>query len=213
MADSERTIVPLDPSRRSEAAELLADAFFDDPLSQYIIPDESKRRHGITRMMARCLHYGMLYGHVETTEEMEGLAVWIKPKYMDFNFIRTVRSGLIFVSWLLGRSAMQRFSKANKVADRLHAKYAAESHWYLFVLAAKSGCQRRGVGTALMQHGLARIDAEGLPCYLETNTEKNVGYYLGQGFEMVEHDSIGEGNLGFWAFLRDPKSPKNSDCT
>ena len=202
MAISKPTIVPLQPSLRSEAVELLADAFFDDPFSRYMIPDESKRRRGVARMMGRCLNYGMLYGHVETTEDLEGLAVWLKPQYANFNFPRLLRSGMIFVPWILGRSASRRFSRANKMADRLHAKYAAESHWYLFILAVRPDCQRRGVGGALLRHGLARIDAQGLPCYLETTSKKNLDYYPRHGFEMVEHKSLDGEAVDFWAFLR-----------
>ena len=212
--DSKPTIVPLKPSRQVEAVELLADAFFDDPFSQYMIPDESKRRRGVTRMMGRCLNYGILYGHVETTfsaSRMEGLAVWIKPQYVNFNFARTLRSGMIFLPLLLGRGASRRFSHALESASRLHAEHAPGRHWHLFILAIRPDFQRRGVGTTLMQHGLARIDAAGLPCYLETTAEKNLDYYPRHGFEMVGREGLDGDGVNFWAFLRRPQEVPRSD--
>lgn len=202
MTDSKPTIVPLERSRLGDAAELLADAFFDDPFARYMIPDESKRRRTIGRMMGRCLSYGMLYGHVETTENFEGIAVWIKPEYVNFNFFRTLRSGMIAIPWILGRAAARRFSRAMADGSRLHAKHAPGRHWYLFILAARPDAQRRGVGTALMRHGLARVDEQGLPCYLETSSPKNVAYYPRHGFKMVEETGLGDGSLSMWAFLR-----------
>ena len=53
-----------------------------------------------------------------------------------------------------------------------------------------------------MQHGLARVDTEGLPCYLETTAEKNLDYYPRHGFEMVARESFDGGDVNFWAFLR-----------
>ena len=137
-----------------------------------------------------------------TTDHFEGLAVWIKPKYVNFNFIRTLRSGMIAVPWILGRVAARRFYQAMADGSRLHAKHAPGRHWYLFILAARPDAQRRGVGTALIRHGLARIDEQGLPCYLETTSPKNVEYYPRHGFEMVEETASGGGLLHVWAFLR-----------
>ncbi|MEA1952289.1 MAG: GNAT family N-acetyltransferase [Planctomycetota bacterium] len=204
MSDSKPTIVPLDRSRLGDAAELLVDAFYDDPMAAYMVPDESKRRGKLRQMMRRFLSYGMLYGHVETTEDFQGLAAWIPPEYVKFNFWRMLRSGMIVVPWILGRAAAKRFSQAMAEGDRLHAKHAPGQHWYLFILAVGPHTQRSGVGTALIQHGLARIDRQGLPCYLETTSQKNVEYYPRHGFDMVEETSVGNGLLNVWGFLRQP---------
>ena len=65
MPDAKPNVVPLERLRLGEAADLLADAFFDDPFASYMIPDQSKRRRTVSRMMGRCMSYGMLYGHVD----------------------------------------------------------------------------------------------------------------------------------------------------
>ncbi|MBN2292733.1 MAG: GNAT family N-acetyltransferase [Pirellulales bacterium] len=208
MPDSKPTIVPLDRSRLGDAAKLLADAFYEDPMASYMIPEEHNRHDGLRRMMRRCLSYGMLYGRVETTEDLEGVAAWIPPKYVKFNFFRLLRSGMIIVPWILGRAAAKRFSQAMSDAGRLHAKHAPGRHWYLFILAVAPNAQRRGVGTTLMEHGLARIDGQNLPCYLETSSQKNVEYYPRHGFEMREKTTVAGGSLGVWAFLRQPGKTK-----
>ena len=61
-----------------------------------------------------------------------------------------------------------------------------EPHWYLMLLAVDPPMQRRGVGTMLMNDALARIDAEHVGAYLETQKEDNHAYYRRFGFELRE---------------------------
>jgi hypothetical protein len=52
---------------------------------------------------------------------------------------------------------------------------------------------------------LARVDEEGLPCYLETLEEKNVRLYEHFGFKMIEKSAIPETGLTNWAMLREAR--------
>jgi ribosomal protein S18 acetylase RimI-like enzyme len=61
-----------------------------------------------------------------------------------------------------------------------------EEHWYLALLVADPMVWRRGIGTALVEPGLERIDDDGLPCYLETQKEANLAYYRRFGFEETD---------------------------
>jgi ribosomal protein S18 acetylase RimI-like enzyme len=61
-----------------------------------------------------------------------------------------------------------------------------EEHWYLCLLAADPMAWRRGIGTALLEPGLETVDADGLPCYLETQKEDNIAYYRRFGFDETE---------------------------
>src|SRR2546423_1534352 len=51
------------------------------------------------------------------------------------------------------------------------------SHWYLFILGAEQTAQGRGLGSALLAHMLARVDAHGMPAYLESSNERNLALY------------------------------------
>jgi hypothetical protein len=57
---------------------------------------------------------------------------------------------------------------------------------------------------------LARIDDEGLPCYLATCNPVNVPLYEHFGFEVVKVGTIPESDVGFWAMLREPQSVPTS---
>jgi hypothetical protein len=49
---------------------------------------------------------------------------------------------------------------------------------------------------------LERIDREHLPCFLETNTEKNVAIYRRFKFEVVSEDKIPGTEVTSFAMLR-----------
>ena len=66
-----------------------------------------------------------------------------------------------------------------------------EPHWYLAVLGTDPSFQRTGAGTALLEPVLARVDAEGLPAYLETQKEANLAWYGRFGFDVVERARSG----------------------
>jgi ribosomal protein S18 acetylase RimI-like enzyme len=66
--------------------------------------------------------------------------------------------------------------------------HPTEPHWYLAVLGVRPESRGRGAGSALLEPGLARADAEGMPCYLESSNKRNVSLYERHGFEIrAEH--------------------------
>ena len=66
--------------------------------------------------------------------------------------------------------------------------------------------QGKGIGGALMQPILRRAGAEGLPCYLETQNERNLPFYERDGFEEVRDGEVPKRGLRVWAMVRDPHS-------
>ena len=54
-----------------------------------------------------------------------------------------------------------------------------------------------------MRYMLKRIDAQGLPVYLETSLEKNVKFYEKFGFKIIKKALIPESDVNLWFILRD----------
>ncbi|WP_129791542.1 N-acetyltransferase [Sphingosinicella sp. CPCC 101087] len=69
---------------------------------------------------------------------------------------------------------------AKMEAFRLH-----EPHWYLPLIAADPARQGQGLGTALMEAAIARIDEDGRPAYLDSSNSRNVPLYRRFGFEPI----------------------------
>ena len=51
---------------------------------------------------------------------------------------------------------------------------------------------------------IKKIESDGLPIYLETNTEKAMSIYQKYGFEILEHTIIPETPVPLWCMLRKP---------
>lgn len=87
--------------------------------------------------------------------------------------------------------------------DAVHKRLAPFKHWYLLIIGVDPQFKGKGYAGKLLRPMFARIDEEGLPCYLETLGEKNVTLYEHFGFRMVEKSAIPETKLTSWAMLRE----------
>ena len=76
-------------------------------------------------------------------------------------------------------------------------------HYYLGVIASDPTARGRGHGAAVLQPGLAAADASGLPTFLETGTEGNVGFYARFGFGVSSELDLDDGTT-IWCLTRPP---------
>ena len=53
-------------------------------------------------------------------------------------------------------------------------------------LSVRPECQRRGLGSALVEPILDRAHRDALPCWLETFDPANVAFYQRFGFEVID---------------------------
>jgi GNAT superfamily N-acetyltransferase len=198
--------VRLADSQIPAAAVTLARAFHDDPLMIYTIPDSADRARLLPEVYARMIRFGSLAGEVHTTSgAVEGAAIWLPPnaKWTPENL---EASGLNQLASLIGGDSYQRYREVVGREWQARERDMTVACWYLFILGVEPSRQRRGFGGALMRPVLERADSEQLACYLETENERNVAFYLKQGFEMVVNgEEAGSSGVRFWTFRRTPK--------
>jgi predicted N-acetyltransferase YhbS len=60
--------------------------------------------------------------------------------------------------------------------------HPTDPHHYLAFLAVRPDKQNLGIGSALLAKHHARIDAAGIPAYLEANDARNRDLYLRHGY-------------------------------
>jgi ribosomal protein S18 acetylase RimI-like enzyme len=77
-------------------------------------------------------------------------------------------------------------------------------HAYLWFLGVARAAQGRGVGSRLLKVATDRLDAEGSPAYLETQTERNVGLYRRHGFEVISEHKPRADAPRLWSMWREP---------
>jgi GNAT superfamily N-acetyltransferase len=88
--------------------------------------------------------------------------------------------------------------------DAAVADAAPGQHWHLNLLAVEPEQQGRGLGTALVRHGLDRAAETGHDVVLETFAEGTVTFYLRNGFELLTYDVEPVSELPFWALRSAP---------
>lgn len=188
-----------------EAGQVLGRAFFDDPLTVYVEPDDAKRARVLPWFFGTGARYGDMFGEVYTTpQSVEGAAVWLPPGEFTLSPLRMMRAGMLAAPFKLGLGAFMRFMGAMNHVEELHKRDMPPEHWYLMILGVEPDRQGHGVGGSLIEPILARADASELPCYLETMKERNVTFYRKHGFDVVVEDDLPKGGPHFWTMKREP---------
>ena len=203
MGDEMSGVMRLSRDRLKPAAEVIARAFQDYPLSVYFHPDENERRERQPYAFQAVIRYCLLYGEVyATSPNLEGVAAWIHSDKAHRTLWRNIRSGGLSVLFRLGRRTMQHRAYGEFV-NAMRKRYAPLPHMYLQVIGVDPVHQGKGYASALLRAMFARTDGEGLPCYLETQAEKNVAIYEHHGFRVVEEGKMPGSDVRTWAMLRE----------
>ena len=186
--------VRLQPHQIKESGQVLGRAFFDDPLTNYWLPDPEHRTKALPWFMTLATKYGNRYGEVETTAGgVEGAGIWLKPGATHIPPLQMMRVGLYAAPFKLGLGNFMRFMKSLDFIEKIHKEQAPEDHWYLMILGVDPPRQGQGIGSAIMQPALAKADAAHLPAYLETQKEINVKLYRKHGFDVVVETDLPDG--------------------
>ena len=186
-------------------ARVQARAFFDDPLQAWALPDSTSRLAILEQVFELMSRYSSVpRGESYTDATVSCAAFWVPPG--PFEIDREAAIAMAPMLDLLG-DADARFRAAE---DTMRASRPAQLHFYLQGLGTDP--PRRGVGlaSAAMQPVLARCDAEGIPAYLETTRDRNVGFYERLGFAVAGCEQIPLGGPPLWLMWREPRPPVRS---
>ena len=187
------------------AGQVLAQAFFNDPLCVYTEPDLEARMSHFAALFTLLVRKGARHDGVYTTiGRPDGVAVWMPPHAEVPTPEAAVGSEMDQIGQRFGPEADQRFTKAYQHFDHIHHQCMVGPHWYLALLGVAPRCQRQGIGRALLTPVLQRADQEGLPCYLETFVSDNVPFHERRGFQVVDAGVEPLSQITFWAMKRLP---------
>lgn len=179
---------------------VLADAFFADPLNDWLLPDESRRGAALRRGMGHVMRHDYIpRGGGFTTEELDGVALWAKPDGPKPSPLEQLRALPTFAA-AFGR----RLPRAMRAFGTVEKRRPDEPHWFLDILAVRPDRQGRGIGSALMGAGVAEADRAGVPAFLVTSNPRNVPLYERVGFEVTEEYDVGPVHV--WSMLHRPAS-------
>lgn len=176
----------------------LGAAFQNDPVASFIFPDASVRRIRLPRLFA--IHYDLQEKTDAryVTSAGEAVALWRAPSHRSVSLWEKVS---LSVPWLAAVGSA--FGRALAVSAASDANRPTKPHWYLDIIGCAPSMQGVGFGGAVMRAGLARADGDGLPSYVETANETNLGFYRAYGFVVTHRWRVPDGPT-HWAMLRRP---------
>ena len=163
---------------REPVCATLARAFHDDPAFVHIFPDAATRRRRLPRFFDMLWALTATKGVWEGTEGLGAAAIWLPPGRWRTSPITMI--GLMPRLIAVHGLATGRALKLLDQVDRVHPD---APHWYLAAIGTDPDRQGRGLGGAVLRAGLKRVDAAGLPAYLESSKQSNIPLYRHFGFE------------------------------
>lgn len=186
----------------SSSSIALAQAFQDDPVFGYCIPDQQRRRRVLPaffRLIADLLWpYDEVHVAGPATRPVSGAALWVPPGQpaVPESSGEAFEEGLVE---MLGEDAERTF----EVVALLDEHHPRDDHHYLWFLGVAPERQGEGIGTALLHPVLDRADEQAAPAYLEATSEDNRRLYERHGFVVIDELAVSESPT-LWAMCRAP---------
>ena len=186
-------IHPATTERVPDLAAVLGRSFVDDPMIAWPIgPDQLDLATSMFRFFNES-YVGR--GWLWEAGSGEGVAAWLPPGYegemMDVD--RAVRP-------LLGENA----ARQGEFWEWIAKNFPSDPFWYLDYIAVDAERRGSGVGTALIEHGLAFARRDRVPAFLETGRPGNVPYYERRGFRTYLDEDAPKGGPHIWFMRFDP---------
>ena len=198
----------LTPDDVKKACVMAGNAFQDDPIMVFIYPDEEERKKKAQYGFYMIYNYGIKYGLAyATSKNLEGTTIWLPPNKVYPSTWSMMRYGGFYTMRKVGlkMKAMKKTMTIFKYEEERHRYHAPCNHWYFQNIAVEPKEQGKGYGGLLISTMLKTIESDGLPVYVETNTEKAMSIYQKYGFEIVEYGIIPETPVPLWCMLRTPE--------
>ncbi|MDP9321964.1 MAG: hypothetical protein M3P16_12805 [Chloroflexota bacterium] len=160
---------------------LLADAFFDDPIQVWILPDPATRLAIGTEIFTAIATGAFAADRdVYVTDALSAVSIWAAP-------------GTYTYEEPLGLPPAVSAAFA-----RIWASHPKAPHQYLEFNGVRRAAQGHGHGSAVLGPGLASADAAGAPSALWTGHDRNLDFYGTYGYRVLERLDFPPGPSAWW---------------
>ncbi len=210
MASGLNGLLKLSKSEIKPAVDMLTRAFWDDPLTVHLFPDQDVRKKLFPILTKFRLKQGLKYGEVyATSSKVEGLALWKHSDSVDNTLWEILRLAGLRPIMAMGRKRLTRMIELDRFASQRRMKYAVVPYLHLGPVAVDPEHQGKGYASKLIRPMLDLLDRLELPCYLEAQSETNVAIYEHYGFVILARGTLPDSDIPHWDMMRFPHNNKN----
>jgi GNAT superfamily N-acetyltransferase len=181
-------------------SQVLADAFTDDPIFSWLLPDESKRPLQLFRFFGLELgRRSFPAGDVWTGDRADGASLELPSDRWQLS----PRDQAILAPSLM-RIFRRRLPQATALRGAIEKLHPVEGHYYIPYVGVSPSAQGQGLGSALVTRTVMRCDREGFPAYLEATSERSAELFSRLGFQHLRSFNIGN-SPPIWPMRRAPQ--------
>jgi ribosomal protein S18 acetylase RimI-like enzyme len=193
----------LEQAEARKAADVLLQAFADDPLYAFLVPPKQLRLPTLAAFFQAYselnTRYRRGYGR---GEPLEGVAFWQMPGQARRSINGEYLCAFLPLVFSLYPFVFLRLRRVSWRLQQLRDKYAPEPHFYLDYIGVLPAFQGKGVASRLLRPMLHQADCAGLPVYTDTNERTNLGLYEHFGFRCMEECRVRATGVTIWALRR-----------
>lgn len=160
-------------------SRLIGKAFQPLQAACWLVPDPDRRARILPANFRIHVEHALLVGRVHVTADRSAAAVWFprdsdQPLPEPVNYQQRLAAAC--------GEATERFRQLDELFDRHHP---TKPHHHLALLGVHPDRQRQGLGSALLRHYHAGLDAKGVAAYLEASSPESRDLYLRHGYEVM----------------------------
>ena len=171
------TVTATTPSETEQAVAVIVLAFSTDPAARWTYPDPRQYLSHFPAIVRAFGGKAFAHGSGHHVGRFAGAALWLPPGvHPDEEALRAVFRGSV---------PAERQAAIFGVFEQMARYHPSAPHWYLPLIGVDPAHQRRGHGSALLQHALARCDGDHAPAYLESSNPANIPLYERHGFAVL----------------------------
>lgn len=168
---------------KAAITDVLTLAFSADPAARWSWPKPRQYLEHFPRLLEALGGAAFARGSAHHIDGCAGAALWLPPgAHPDEEKLDA-----------LLRDTVPESARKDvfAVIEQMGRHHPEEPHWFLPFIGIDPSRQGGGLGAALLKHGLALCDRDGVPAYLDSSNPRNNPLYERHGFELLGTIQVG----------------------
>ena len=188
---------------------LLAAAFVDDPVVNYITRKDDKTPYAVRCLFEQIVPFCLTpTTNVLLNSDGNATILWWKNTESPLGLWFIIKSLMNLSTWLDIVGSYSGVLTAIDFMRIVSSKAPTYPHLYVYAVAVDPFMKRKGLGSAMMKIVTDYADKYNYPVYLENSKEQNLQFYQKHGFIVLERLQLFSDSPWMWRMLRPMKDPK-----